>query len=360
MLEFTPFFQAERRSIAEKLANYFNSSGLETKIYFDEVRDSYILSVPFQKLKEAKKLYQEFYFAERERIEKEATNQESINEYNESNIISDESMAEAASDSDAANDDETPLTLDETAAAAESDAPESEAETEADDNADSESSEDAAVDADADDKEAIRKLLSGSGNYVLKSEKYKDYTGTQAIFLIVGAAGFIFVILNAAGILDILSGLFANLIMGALFLFFIGVGLSTGKKARQLKKEIDEENRLTEKINEWLRTNVTEEFLSSITNPELSEELDYIRKTDTIKEMLIKEFGELDRDYLDRLIEEYYSSTFDKAGEYAEIESPENMDAVNGEDSKSSDAGESAEIDDTGDNKAPDGPEAND
>ena len=36
MQEFMPFFQAERRSIAEKLANYFNSSGLETKIYFDE------------------------------------------------------------------------------------------------------------------------------------------------------------------------------------------------------------------------------------------------------------------------------------------------------------------------------------
>ena len=60
-----------------------------------------------RKEKEAKKLYQAFYFAERDRIEKEESSQESINEYNESNILSDSSLDDAGSDtaSDEDNDD---------------------------------------------------------------------------------------------------------------------------------------------------------------------------------------------------------------------------------------------------------------
>lgn len=330
MQEFIPFFQAERRSIAEKLANYFNSSGLETKIYFDEKRDSYILSIPFRKEKEAKKLYQAFYFAERDRIEKEESSQESINEYNESNILSDSSLDDAGSDtaSDEDNDD-TPKpegtaqdeasddSVNKTDKDSEADNEDSKAD-DGDSEAADEDSDDALTDTDTEEKESIKSLLAGSGSYVMKSEKYKDYVGTQYIFLLLGAAGFIFVILNAVEILTVLHGLFPNIIMGLLFLFFIYVGLSTGKKAKQLKLEIDEENQLTEKINEWLRANVTEEFLSSISNAELSEELDYIKKTETIREMLINEFGEQNQDYLDRLIEEFYTDSFEESDNYTE------------------------------------------
>ena len=145
----------------------------------------------------------------------------------------------------------------------------------------------------------------------MKSEKYNDYRGTFFIFLFMGIAGLIFVILNITEVLTLLYGIFPNTIMGALFLFFIYVGISTGIKAKQLRYEIEEENQLTEKINSWLSKNITKEFLSSISNKDISVELDYIKKAETIRDMLLKEFGDLNPDYLDRLIEEYYSENFD-------------------------------------------------
>jgi hypothetical protein len=36
-----------------------------------------------------------------------------------------------------------------------------------------------------------------------------------------------------------------------------------------------------------------------------------MKQTDTIRDMLLAEFGEQNHDYLDRLIEEYYNQVFD-------------------------------------------------
>lgn len=310
MQDYIPFFQAEKRSIAEKLAKYFEYSGLEAKIHFDEEIDSYILSVPADKEKEAKKFYQAFYFVERDRIENEEKSQDSLDEYDESNILSETSDEEAS---------EAETAIDEVAVAETHEADDDEASNlvevsdldEAYDDV-AEGSDEASNDSPDDEDAKIKSLLSESGAYVTKAEKYQDYVGSRYVFLLLGLLGLIFVFLNVIEVFSILYGLFPNLIMTALFIFFIYIGLSTGKKAKQIKKEIDEENQLTEKINEWLRTNVTEEFLASISNPNVSEELDYIKKTDTIRDMLIKEFGEQNVNYLDRLIEEYYTATFDK------------------------------------------------
>lgn len=329
MQEYIPFFQAEKRSIAEKLAKYFEYSGLETKIHYDEENDVYILSVPSEKEKEAKKFYQAFYFVERDRIENEEKNQESLEEFDESNILSGTSGDEASvasqnnlieeiasTDMDNLDPDELSDTdvdsADDTSLIQVEISPDDTMADEEDSKEAADASEDAPNDFETDKNSQIKSLLADSGSYVMKSEKYKDYIGTQYVFLVLGIAGIIFVFLNVIEVFTILYGLFPNLIMGALFLFFIYVGLSTGKKARMLKQEIEEENQMTDKINEWLHTTVTDEFLASITNSELSEELDYIKKTDTIRDMLNKEFGEQNRDYLDRLIEEYYSETFDK------------------------------------------------
>jgi hypothetical protein len=316
MQDYIPFFQAEKRSIAEKLAKYFEYSGLEAKIHFDEERDSYIVSVPAQKEKEAKKFYQAFYFVERDRIENEEKSRESLEEYNESNIISGTSEDDSAESSlELSNEEIASTDIDALDSATVSDPDEA---TDEADNATS--TDDVPNDFDVDEKALVKDLLSESGTYVMKSEKYKDYVSTQYVFLILGIAGIIFVFLNVIGVLSVLYGLFPNLVMGALFIFFFFVGITTGKKARLLKKEIDDESQLTAKITEWLHTNVTEEFLSTISNPDLSEELDYIKKTDTIRDMLIKEFGEQNRDYLDRLIEDFYSETFDTSKDYIEDE----------------------------------------
>ena len=295
MQEYSPFFQGEKRSVTEKLAKFFEQSDLESKIHFDEEKLVYILSVPTDKEKEAKKLYQAFYFAERERIENmenDESNSDSLEEYDQSNVINGNLF-----DEDISEEVKEEIALSESSS---SDIPSSENPEDSLDTQDTEETPDSTT-----------SLFSGSGSYVMKSEKYNDYRGTFFIFLFMGIAGLIFVILNITEVLTLLYGIFPNTIMGALFLFFIYVGISTGIKAKQLRYEIEEENQLTEKINSWLSKNITKEFLSSISNKDISVELDYIKKAETIRDMLLKEFGDLNPDYLDRLIEEYYSENFD-------------------------------------------------
>ena len=295
MQEYSPFFQGEKRSVTEKLAKFFEQSDLESKIHFDEEKLVYILSVPTDKEKEAKKLYQAFYFAERERIENmenNESNSDSLEEYDQSNVINGNLF-----DEDISEEVKEEIALSESSS---SDIPSSENPEDSQDTQDTEETPDSTT-----------SLFSGSGSYVMKSEKYNDYRGTFFIFLFMGIAGLIFVILNITEVLTLLYGIFPNTIMGALFLFFIYVGISTGIKAKQLRYEIEEENQLTEKINSWLSKNITKEFLSSISNKDISVELDYIKKAETIRDMLLKEFGDLNPDYLDRLIEEYYSENFD-------------------------------------------------
>jgi len=347
MLKFIPFFQGEKRIITERLADYFDQYGLESKIHYDEAMDAYILSVPEDRVNEAKKLYQEFYFKERDRVEQEEKNKDFLKNYDEANMLapSDGNIASGTGDDDGLSDIGADI-----AAASETgnDAfKESAAYSDQDDYTDradygeeeyadipdetglsggqpddDDSSEyaDGTGQDDAsgpekedsdEDKAALRRLLSGSGNYTFKSEKYKDYTGSFWIFLLLGIGGLIFVVLNVADVLHVLSGFFPNFVMGILFIFFIYEGISAGLKARKLKAEAAEEDQLTEKINDWLKKNVTKEFLDSVVSDETSEELDYIKKVDTIRDMLLKEFGEINTDYLDRLIDEYYSKNFD-------------------------------------------------
>lgn len=329
--EYIPFFQGEKRSIAEKLAKYFEHSNLETKIHYDEEKDFYILSIPAGSEADAKKYYQAFYFEERARIEAEEKNMDSIKDIDESNIVPEHSYTAA----DLEISENAGFDVEEEVAAAKTDTPPPDSNPDTTQRFDSgqvqedaspdnpadesdskpleENTEDESEDTDDEPKpSSLRAFMTGSGSYVMKSEKYKDYAGTLYIFLILGIAGIVFVILNIAGVLTLLNGFFPNLIMGALFLFFIYEALSTGKKAKKLKLEIEEENKLTHKINEWLTHNITEEFLTSISNPDISDELDYMKKADTIREMLMKEFGEQNPDYLDRLIEEFYSEVIDK------------------------------------------------
>lgn len=291
-----PFFQAEDKKIAEKLVKFFQYSDLNASYQYDEESELYVVSIPPKQVSQAKKLYQAFYFVERERYMK-----------GESNLF------DEIKDEDAMEDSGLRDSLD-------SDFPDNATESydPALDKAD------LVADADTDDDEDLQKSVTPSDEvtafdhenehepsvYVMKEDQYKDLSGTVGVFLIFGVAGIFFVILNIIGILNILSGWIPITVMSVLFLFFIYVAVTTHQKAKKVQAEIAAEKQLTEKINEWLKENVTENFLSSLHNEDISDELNYIKKTDTIKEMLLQEFGPQNPAYLDRLIEEFYTKTY--------------------------------------------------
>jgi hypothetical protein len=289
---FVPFFQAEDKKVADKLVRYFQYSDIKSKVDFDEENEVYIVSIPPKQEKQARKLYQAFYFVERDNLSK--------GELDQCTSDATEDTSEEATDfsDDSDLSEQTPDQSDnlmEDALYEDNLLPEEDYEAEIPDD------EFSGIQAEED-----------TSIYVMKADQYKDLAGTVWIFLLFGIAGLIFVLLNVGGVFTFLNGFIPNAVMGALFLLFIYIAISTNQKAKKVQAEIDTENKLTEEINQWLKSHITESFLSSIHNDNISDELNYLKKVDTIKEMLLKEFGAQNLAYLDRLIEEYYSNTFEK------------------------------------------------
>jgi hypothetical protein len=264
-IELVPFFQAEDKKIAEKLVSYLKYSNMPSEMSYSEENEVYLVNIPPRMEKEARKLYQAFYFVERENIVNGKTN----------SAQTPDPMVEVLVD---------------------------DVEPQYSEEGETEEYIDPVEEAEDEDVE--------KGAYVFKADRYKDLAGTVGIFLFFGIVGLVFVILNMAGILTILNGWIPNVVMGALFLSFLYVALSTRQRAQKIRAEIAVENKLTEDINAWLKENVTKDYLTSIHNDNVSEELNYIKMTDTIKKLLIKNFGKQNLSYLDRLVEEYYNNNF--------------------------------------------------
>jgi len=293
-----PFFQAEDKKVAEKLTKFLNYSDVRAQFEFDEENQIYLVMISPKKQLQAKKLYQAFYLVERERIENGASDFVPDSEDKDDNLDDSES-----SDSMEDNEEQSESTdLD-------MDAYENQAL-----DADEETTEDDAYTKDAPSDEITafgNEENTGGPVYIMKEDQYKDLAGTVGIFLFFGVVGLVFVILNMVGTLRIFNGWIPLTVMGALFLGFIYVALTTSQKAKKVQSEIDIENKLTAEINAWFDVNITESFISSLRNENMSAELNYMKMTDTVKEMLIKEFGSQNLAYLDRLIEEYYTNTFE-------------------------------------------------
>ncbi len=342
--EYVPFFQAEQKAVAEKLLNYFNYSGLKSVIRYQEEYEVFVLYVPDGQMKQAKKLYQAFYFVEREQHEKQlqAQNSEEVREAPDPMEI--DSMDTNSTESSSIEADSTKLD----AKATDSDPIESkdttdenyinegvevsplenENNTNSADHADitesfqsgralysdswNKEEESKDIEADNEEEEDIEEDSSIKASaYVMKEDQYKDYNSTVWIFLLMGIAGIIFVILNLIGTLTYLNGPFPNTVMGALFLFFIYIAISTNQRAKKIQAEIADEKQLTEQINEWLKEHLTKDYMTSLQDDTLSDELIYIQMTDHMKEQLMIEFGQQNEGYLDQLIEDYYSANIE-------------------------------------------------
>lgn len=117
------------------------------------------------------------------------------------------------------------------------------------------------------------------------------------------------------GILPIRFGnrIMMNVIMFALFLFFIGFGVYSLKGARKFRSEASEEDALTERINAWVKLYLTAEDIDRAADIEDAdaEEIRFFKRTETIKKKIADEFGGVDEAYLDSLAENVYQELFE-------------------------------------------------
>lgn len=169
--------------------------------------------------------------------------------------------------------------------------------------------EEDAMDENQDDFESsTAKPSKSSSIFATKEDAYKEHRSNGTMFIGFALAGFVYIGLNIAGVLHLINNIFSYCVMSALFIGFFVLGISSFKKAKEVSGGLDAERELTAQMNEYLKSLGN---ISSIDDEDwstLGEEVLFFKRTSRLKQMLLTKFGELDENFMDKIIEEYYDS----------------------------------------------------
>lgn len=288
------FLDTKKESFAKKFIQFLEYSNIKNASYqYKEEEASYAIMILKKDQKQVKKLYDAFYAVEAEKTLKAAAMKD---------------VRETADNEESSEIKETETAYDDITG--------DESEDIYEDLEDSE--DDIPEELFAQEEvqgifESARPAVAESATYVKKEEQYRDLSSSAVTFLVVSVLGLVGVVLNALGVITIISGLLSYLVMSAVFIAFFIIGITTYSKSKKVEKEISQENNLTDAIIDWLDSNVTEEKVNSFANSSAAAEVQFLQKLEKMKALVVTQFGEMDDKYLDRLMEEYYNDHFDEA-----------------------------------------------
>ncbi|MGN0506693.1 MAG: hypothetical protein ACI4FZ_09035 [Lachnospiraceae bacterium] len=153
-----------------------------------------------------------------------------------------------------------------------------------------------------------RSVPEPSTVYVEAKDRYQEYRSSGIMFLVFAVALLIFAILNMTGVISLMNSPLSLILMAILVVVFFGVGIGSLKKTSSLKAEAANEENRTEQLKTYLAEKFPKEVLDAMAEPEMSEEILYLKQLDVMKESVLSDYPGLDESYLDALLEDYYNS----------------------------------------------------
>lgn len=153
--------------------------------------------------------------------------------------------------------------------------------------------------------------------YQDKKTKAEDFKSSAYTLFIVGLFGIIALILMECGLLPIQlatpNKYITYTVMGAMFLIFLIMGISSFKSFKIYEKEAVTEDKLTADIKKWTKENIDVNDLREKVSFEedVLEEEKYFRYFEILKSSITEEFGKLKASYLEAVCEEVYTELFE-------------------------------------------------
>lgn len=156
--------------------------------------------------------------------------------------------------------------------------------------------------------------------YVDSKVKYEDVSSSAYTLLGFGIIGIIYLVLEITGVINILPmigsmKILFYIVMGTLFIVFLIAGLISFISLKKLKEEINTETTITSDVNKWADDNFDATSVDSNLFSENADELDpsekYFARYNYIKELLSKQFPNINPSLAEELIENIYSKTFE-------------------------------------------------
>ncbi len=163
------------------------------------------------------------------------------------------------------------------------------------------------------DKQPDAKSLLHSQNnvYVKKSDQSKDLKSTAITFFVFAIMLSGFFVINFLEIITVFSSTISLICLALLSVGCLFVGINSLNRAKKASAEAVEEDKLTSELNKWLSENVDEDLLIRFDKEDLTDEANYIERTEGIKNIMKSTFGEIDEGYLDNIIEDFYNRNFE-------------------------------------------------
>lgn len=168
-------------------------------------------------------------------------------------------------------------------------------------------------------------LSSSSKEYVKKEDEYRDLKFSGLTFLLFGILGVIYLVLCWIKVLPIQYNLFIFGVLIVMFAAFCISGIYSIVKAVRVRSLIPAEQEMTEKIYAWLDENLTDEMIDSWHDGKVSEEENDLLVMAHIRGVLLKEFADQDKAYLEMISEEYFEETLSEEAILAEKEMAETI-----------------------------------
>lgn len=158
-------------------------------------------------------------------------------------------------------------------------------------------------------------LMKSTKQYQTLKEKAQEYRSSGSAMLFVGLLGIIFIILNSTGIISVSyvenNKIMFYCVMGTLFVVFTVFGVISLKKAKIYFAESKTEDATVHKLEKWLQEIVYQQEMPEELNVnDCSQEQLYYNRIESLKDMIFKEFPDLDEIFVDDFIDKNYDFIF--------------------------------------------------
>lgn len=173
----------------------------------------------------------------------------------------------------------------------------------------------AAVNADDDEtdlpsEEEIMNLNAFSSRdsviYESKTSKAEENYGSGVMLICIGVIGV------AAKIWDQKNNPgFNDIIAYLLFAAMVIYGVYSIKRSQKYRKEAEEEKEFTASVQKWLESHIEKADLIAQDIPGDTPEANYFRRTEYIKSRIDSEFPDLEDNFADSLVEDFYDTIFE-------------------------------------------------
>lgn len=150
--------------------------------------------------------------------------------------------------------------------------------------------------------------------YVNKKDKYADLKFSGYSFIVFAILGYGFVALNLAGVIELFTN-YSMAILAVVFTVFLGIGISSLKKAGKIKNLVSEEENVVEKVQDYIDAHFTDEYFATLDDESLSEEENFFHVTEILKAEVTEQFPLFNKGYIDQLVDEKYGDYCDKKAE---------------------------------------------